>query len=150
MSKAVNGILEIERTYPADVQKVWKSLTDPAEMRQWYFNLPGFRPEPGYKFEFIGGTDEIQYKHFCEVTEVDPCRLLSYTWKYEDNEGDSHVRFELSPDGNGTRVKMTHAGIDSFAKSNPDLHVRNFEEGWHDIMNRMLWEHLEHAPVPWD
>jgi uncharacterized protein YndB with AHSA1/START domain len=148
--KTVNGTLAIEKTYPADAKKVWKSLTDPVEMRQWYFHLPGFKPEPGYKFEFTGGTDEIQYKHFCEVTEAVPGKLLAYTWRYEANPGDSEVRFELFPEGNSTRVRMTHTGIDSFAGSNPDLHVKNFEEGWSDIMNRMLWEHLEHAPVPGD
>lgn len=144
------GTIEIEQTYPADADKVWKSLTDPHEMRNWYFNLPGFRPEVGYQFEFIGGTDDIQYKHFCEVVEADPKRVLSYTWRYEDNDGDSRVRFEIFPEGNSTRVRLTHSGIDSFAKCNPDLHPGNFAEGWKDIMGRMLWEHLEHAPVPGD
>lgn len=141
----------MEKTYPATANKVWKSLTDPREMRHWYFDLPGFTPEVGYQFEFTGGTDEVQYKHFCEVTEVIPGKLLSYSWRYENNAGDSQVRFELFPEGNNsTRVRMTHSGIDSFAKSNPDLHPGNFQEGWKDIMGRMLWEHLEHAPVPGD
>src|SRR5688572_8767917 len=114
MSKTVNGTLVIEKTYPAEAKKVWKSLTDPAEMRQWYFDLPGFKPEPGYKFEFVGGTDEINYKHFCEVKEAVPGKLLSYTWRYEGIVGDSQVRFEIFPEGNSTRVRMTHEGIDSF------------------------------------
>lgn len=146
----LNGTFVMEKTYPADAEKVWKSLTDPREMRHWYFNLPGFKPEVGYQFEFTGGTDDIQYRHFCEVTEAIPAKLLSYTWRYEDIPADSHVRFEIYPEGNSTRVRMTHSGIDSFAKFNPDLHPKNFEEGWKDIMGRMLWEHLERAPVPWD
>lgn len=148
--KTINGTLVIEKTYPAEAEKVWKSLTDPAEMRMWHFALPGFKPEVGHQFEFTGGTDEIQYKHFCEVTDAIDGKLLAYTWKYEGIPGDSKVSFELFPEGNSTRVRMTHSGIDSFAKSNPDLHPRNFAEGWKDIMRRMLWEHLEQAPVPGD
>lgn len=143
----LNGTFEMEKTYPARAEKVWKSLTDPREMRHWYFDLPGFKPEVGYQFEFTGGTDEIQYKHFCEVTEAVPGKQLAYTWRYDGIPGDSQVRFELFPEGNSTRVRMTHSGIDSFAKYDPDLHPKNFVEGWTDIMGRMLWEHLEEPVV---
>ena len=32
-------------------------------MKQWYFDLAEFKPEVGFKFQFMGGTEDNQY-HF--------------------------------------------------------------------------------------
>lgn len=142
---------EIERTFPVSPSRVWKAITNPGEMRSWYFDLPGFKAEVGYKFEFMGGPpDGIQYKHLCEVKEVIPERKLSYSWRYDGYKGDSLVTWEIFPEGNATRVKLTHIGLDTFPQSNPDLVAKNFAEGWTDIVGRMLREYLEKKEVAGD
>lgn len=40
-----NQQFEIERTYHAPVEKVWKAITDKNEINQWYFELEEFSPE---------------------------------------------------------------------------------------------------------
>lgn len=133
----------IERTFSASSVQLWKAITDPTEMKKWYFDLPGFKPETGYQFSFMGGPpDGIQYKHLCEVKEVIPEKLLSYSWRYEGYEGNSLVTFELIPDGNNTRLRLTHSGLETFPKTNPDLAAKNFAEGWTDIIGRSLGEYL--------
>ena len=42
----------IERTCNAPVEKVWKALTDKDQMKKWYFDLPAFKAEKGFEFEF--------------------------------------------------------------------------------------------------
>ncbi|MFA6469325.1 MAG: SRPBCC domain-containing protein [Bacteroidota bacterium] len=135
----------IERSYTASVEQVWKAITDSGEMKQWYFDLPGFRAEIGYTFEFFGGPPEKQYRHLCTVTEVIPNKKLTYSWRYDGYAGNSFVTFELFDEGNATRVKLTHAGLESFPKENPDLAKQNFAMGWTDIIGRSLKEFLEKA-----
>ncbi len=63
----------VERTFNAPISLVWKALTDNNEMKQWYFNLPEFKPEVGFEFQFTGGKDENNpYLHLCKIIEVIP------------------------------------------------------------------------------
>src|SRR5688572_12738870 len=105
---------EIERTYNAPVERVWKALTDKEEMKQWYFDLKEFKPEVGFQFEFDGGPDGKVYRHICVITEVVRNRRLAYTWRYEGYDGTSLVRFELFDEGNQTRLKLSHDGLETF------------------------------------
>src|SRR6187402_966607 len=94
----------IERTYDANAARVWAAITDIDQMRQWYFDMDDFKPEPGFKFRFEGGPPETVYVHFCEVKEVVEMEKLSYSWTYEGYPGHSVVTFELFPEGDRTRV----------------------------------------------
>ena len=135
----------IERTYNAPVEKVWKAITDKDEMKLWYFDLKEFKPEIGFKFQFTAaGKDGVkQFVHHCEVIEVKPEQKLTYSWRYEGFEGNSFVTFELSPEGNKTRLKLSHKGLETFPASNPDLAKENFVEGWTYIIGKSLKEFVE-------
>lgn len=143
--KSIDGNpLVFERTYKASVEKVWKALTDPAEMKKWYFDVPEFLPQVGNTFQFTGGTKEKQFLHLCRVTEVVPNRKIAYTWKYDGYTGESLVTFELFPDGNSTRVRLTHAGLDTFpVNAEPALGKENFNQGWKSILDTSLKRFLE-------
>jgi uncharacterized protein YndB with AHSA1/START domain len=136
--------LIIERAFDAPIASVWKALTERELMKQWYFDLPEFKVEVGFKFQFTGGhEDGIQYVHVCEILEVKPERLLKHSWVYQGYEGYSTVRFELFEEGDGTRLKLTHEGLDTFPSNNPDLAKENFVEGWIQIIGTSLKEFLE-------
>ena len=122
--------LVLERTYDAPAEKIWKALTDVDSMRKWYFDVDDFRPEPGFRFHFAGQGKEGQaYVHHCQVTHVVPLRVIAYTWAYEGYEGQSELHFELFPESAGTRLVLTHSGLDSFPPI-PDFRPENFEKGW--------------------
>jgi PhnB protein len=134
----------IERTFNAPSDLVWKAITNRDDMKQWYFDIKEFKAEPGFEFQFYGGQEGgIQYLHLCRVTEVVPGKKLTYSWKYDQYDGISYVTFELFPEGNKTRLKLTHAGIESFPANNPDLVRRNFEAGWTGIFDTSLKPFLE-------
>jgi uncharacterized protein YndB with AHSA1/START domain len=134
----------VERVFAATADRVWKAITDKNEMKNWYFDLADFKPEVGFSFQFTGGpSPEKQYIHLCEVTESVHPEKLTYSWRYKGYEGISYVTFDLIPEGNNTRLRLTHKGIDSFPKDNPDLAIENFQKGWDDIINRLLREYLE-------
>jgi uncharacterized protein YndB with AHSA1/START domain len=132
----------IERTYNAPVGAVWKALTDRSEMKKWYFDLEEFKPEVGFTFEFEGGPEDRKYIHHCEVTEAIENKKLSYSWSYVGYEGCSYVTFELFPEGNSTKLKLTHSGLETFPPLQ-DFAKANFEAGWTEIIGKNLKGYLE-------
>jgi len=132
----------IERTFNASVERVWKALTDVAQMRQWYFDLKEFKPEVGFEFQFVVEHEGTTYDHRCKVTEVIPQKKLAYTWRYKGHEGDSLVTFELFVDGDKTRLKLTHEGLDTFPKISAYAR-ENFEKGWTQIIGSELKQFVE-------
>jgi len=100
-----NEPLVFERTYKAHVSKVWAALTDPEKMKHWYFDIPEFRPEIGTEFSFEAGTATKRYIHECKVTKAIPNKVIAYTWRYPDVEGNSEVSFELFEEGDETRFR---------------------------------------------
>jgi len=139
-----NHMIILERLFRAPVAKVWHAITDKNEMINWYFDLAEFKPEIGFKFQFIGGpSPEKQYLHVCEITEVVYEKRLTYSWRYEGYSGNSSVTFELFGQGNQTLLKLTHKGLETFPKENADFAVKNFEEGWKEIIHTSLKNYLE-------
>jgi len=134
----------IERTYNATADRVWQAITDRDKMEQWYFKLKEFRPEVGFEFEFEGGPPEKTVLHLCKVTEVIPGKKLTHSWRYDGYEGNSFVTWEIFDEDGKTRVKLTHAGLETFPAI-PDFAKENFVMGWTDILGRILKEYLEKA-----
>lgn len=132
----------IERVLNAPVERVWKALTNPDEMKQWYFDIPGFKPEVGFEFSFTGGTEDRTFVHLCTVTEVVPNQKLTHSWRYEGYEGNSFVTFELIPEGKQTRLKLTHEGLETFPPI-ADFAKTNFEAGWTYIIGTSIKNYLE-------
>jgi uncharacterized protein YndB with AHSA1/START domain len=136
----------IERTFAASVARVWKALTDVEDMRRWYFDLKEFKPEVGFEFEFMVEHEGMKYHHLCKITEVTPPKKLAYTWRYKGHEGDSLVTFELFADGDKTRLKLTHEGLETFPKT-PSFARKNFLEGWTQLIGSSLKEFVESDDV---
>ena len=134
----------LERIFNAPVKRVWKALTDVDQMREWYFDLKEFRPQVGFEFEFIVEHEGNSYHHLCRVTDVVPEKKIAYTWRYKGEPGDSLVTIELSPEGEKTRLKLAHTGIETFPKT-PAYARKNFEQGWTTIIGTELKQFVEKA-----
>lgn len=134
--------LVIERTYNAPVSKVWDAITNVEKMRQWYFDLEDFKPQVGFSFEFSAACDGISYLHTCKVTEVESGKKISYSWKYKEYEGDSHVTWELFPDGETTKLVLTHKGLETFPPLK-DFTRESFTGGWTHFLGTALKGFLE-------
>ena len=132
----------LERTLNAPVAKVWKALTDVDQMRQWYFELKEFKPQIGFEFEFVVEHEGNRYHHLCRVTEVIPQQKIAYTWRYKGEPGNSLVTFELFAEGDKTRLKLRHSGIETFPKT-PAYARKNFETGWTAILDSELKQFVE-------
>ena len=134
----------IERTYNAPIEKVWNALTDKDQMKKWYFDLAEFKPVVGFEFQFYGqGHKGEQYLHLCKVTQVIPGKKISYTWSYDKYEGVSEVSFELFAEGDKTRLKLTHEGLETFPSNNPDFAKQSFSDGWTMLIGTLLKDFIE-------
>ncbi len=132
----------IERTFNTPLERIWKAITEVEQMKHWYFDLEEFKPEVGFEFQFSVEHEGFTYAHHCKIKEVIPGKKLVYSWRYEGYEGDSQVTFELFAEGNQTRLKLTHEGLESFPKI-PAFARTNFMQGWTQIIGSSLKEFVE-------
>ncbi|MEO7531257.1 MAG: SRPBCC domain-containing protein [Sediminibacterium sp.] len=139
-----NEPLVFERVYNAPIKKVWEALSNKDEMKKWYFDLAEFKAEPGFEFSFLAGPKGKQFLHKCKVTEAIHEKKLSYTWRYDGYDGDSEVSFELFPEGDKTKLRLTHTGLETFPAIE-DFKKENFVMGWTHFVHTALKNFLEPA-----
>lgn len=141
--KMKNEPFVIERTFNAPVAKVWKAITDKEDMKVWYFTIKDFKPEVGFEFQFTGSDNEVSFLHLCKVTAVEVNKKLAYSWTYAEYEGYSVVTIELFPEGDKTRLRLTHEGLESFPANNKSFTRASFTQGWNQIIGTNLKDFLE-------
>ena len=133
----------VERLLDAPVDTVWQAITDKNKMKEWYFDFEEFKPEVGFEFQWYGDDGQKKWLHAGRITEVIKGKKLSYSWRYPEYEGDSLVTFELFPEGNKTRLKLTHSGLHTFPVDTvTGLRRENFVAGWNDLIGRSLPEYI--------
>ncbi len=129
-------VLRFERWYPHPVERVWRAVTAPDEMAQWFPSAVEGDRAVGAALTF---ADEAQRQAAIEageptrvegpmftgrVTVWDPPTVFSFTW------GGELLRYELTPDGDGTRFVFTQV------LSHPSLSARN-GAGWHACLDAL-------------
>lgn len=135
-----NNDLIMEKVFNHPIAKVWQAISDVEHMRKWYFDLAEFKAELGFEFSFLSGCNDNgdQYLHLCKVLEVEEGKKLTYTWSYKEYEGMSQVTFELFEIENGTKLVLTHKGLETFPQSIKDFGKESFVSGWtHYILNQL-------------
>jgi uncharacterized protein YndB with AHSA1/START domain len=86
--------LRFERTLAHSVERVWRAISDPAELERWFPAAADWTPATGESFEAYGATGE--------VTEVDAPHRLAWTF------GGERYSFELAAQESGCRLVFTH------------------------------------------
>lgn len=137
----------------APPERVFKALSDGAELSLWFTG-----PECPVKFwemdARLGGkyhyqtepgsmvvNNVSQFGCHGEIVEFDPPRVLAYTWFgnwHDDTSVRTVVRWELTPNANGTHVKVTHIGLASLPVARKD-----YSGGWPGVVG-LLKQFLEH------
>jgi uncharacterized protein YndB with AHSA1/START domain len=121
----------------ADVETVWKAITTKEELKEWCFDMEAFEPVEGFEFRFYGEKDGVKFLHLCKVVEVLPLKKIKWLWTYKDVPGDTYVTFELSPEGQKTRLKLTHEGLEQLPQDD-NYAKENFVMGWNEIIGNLL------------
>lgn len=107
---------EAEFAYP--VETLWRAMTDSEWLAVWFFPND-IQPTLEHRFTIWSRPVERWDGEFqCQVTEVQPEKLLKFTWKggHEELKGFGHyidttVTWTLTPTETGTHFKFQHEGF---------------------------------------
>ena len=114
------GVVKAEIEIAATPDRVFHSLTDPGQLAAWWGSDDMYRTSdwkvdlrPGGKWSALAhGADGTDMTVDGEYIEVDPPRLLVYTWRPSwDDYAVTTVRYDLAPTTTGTRLTVTHTGF---------------------------------------
>lgn len=101
------SVLRVQRRLRRPPEEVWPALVEPERLAAWFPGGATVEQRVGGAVVFADGGDGV-------VTDLDPPRLIAFTWETD------HLRFELTPDGDGSLLVLVHtfddrAGAASFA-----------------------------------
>lgn len=125
--------VRLQRTLNAPIDRVWAYLTDSELRRRWFAGGP-MEPKAGGALTLTFRNSELstaplpeRFKPFegmtehSTVTRFEPPRVLAYLFGGDGAE----VTFELEPDGERTRLTLTHRNLASRAE------MVDVSGGWH-------------------
>ena len=135
---AENGPIVVEQVYSVSTEQLWDAITRPEQMRQWYFEVDDFEATVGFETEFVVEVGGREFAHVWKVTEVIPAKAITYNWTYRGYPGDSNVTFELFDESAGSRLRLTHRGMESFPQDIPEFARQSCVAGWrHFVCERL-------------
>jgi uncharacterized protein YndB with AHSA1/START domain len=134
IERAANDTIRLERMLDAPVDKVWRYLTEAELRREWFMGGTDARADG--EFELLNDHDNLSdddvpypadyapYKGRTwseKVMRFEPPKLLATTFQGGKN---GTVTYELFPEGDRTRLVLTHSGIQS------GTGAQDFGSGW--------------------
>jgi uncharacterized protein YndB with AHSA1/START domain len=128
--------LRFERRLNHSIERVWRAITEPAELARWFVSPVEWTPALSEVFEGEGQRGEIG--------ELQAPRVIAWSWGVE------RYRFELRPDGDGCLLIFTHVFDDRLGPG------AQHAAGWEAYLNRLdahlaggfLSEEEAHEVVP--
>lgn len=128
--------IRMERILDAPIETVWRWLVEPELRKQWFAGGATDDREGGeielvfdhdnlssddvpYPEKYKGGKGHIAHE---KIVAYDPPHRFAFSW---DGGKEGIATFDLSPDGDRTRLVLTHSGI-----SGP-VAMANFGGGWY-------------------
>jgi uncharacterized protein YndB with AHSA1/START domain len=148
LAMATTAITPDQDTIKAEVQiaappeRVFQALTDPRQLMQWWgqkgmYHGTGWqadvRPGGQWRCDGVSDTDGKPFHVSGKYVDVDPPRLLSYTWLPSFSDPiETHIRWELEAANGGTIVRLQHSGF-----AGVEAAVQGHYQGWQRVIEWM-------------
>jgi uncharacterized protein YndB with AHSA1/START domain len=107
--------VRVARHYPHPIEKVWRAVTTPEHLGQWFPSPVEVDLRPGGAMRFRAFDGEPAGTGVVEA--VDAPRRLTFTW------GTDRLVFDLAAEGDGTTFTLTHSFDDRYG-------APSFATGW--------------------
>ncbi len=103
--------ITFERRIRHPVPVVWEALTESEHLARWYMTRARMDAREGGSIDYLSGPS--QYHVTGKILVWDPPRVFEHEWNVEPRKelpkGErSIVRWELTPDGDGTLLRIAH------------------------------------------
>jgi uncharacterized protein YndB with AHSA1/START domain len=133
--------IEREILIEAPVEVVWRTITEPAQMSQWFADRVDLVIEPG-AHGYMGFGDQGGQ---VVVVEVEPPVHFSFRWNHPQGEepvpGNSMlVEFTLTPAGDErTHLRVTESGheLRDWTDAEKQRYADEHSEGWIEYLDRL-------------
>jgi uncharacterized protein YndB with AHSA1/START domain len=122
--------IECEQFIARPPAAVWRALTEPELLARWWA-AGDIKPVVGHRFTLDMGSWGHQR---CEILEVEPEKLLRYTFAEESL--DTTITWRLEAEGDGTRLFLEHAGFDPDSPLGQQA-LKGMGNGWPGLLRRM-------------
>lgn len=133
----------IEKVYHVSLLKVWKAITDKNQMKEWYFDIDDFELKVGAEFNFTVSSGDTIFYHRCIIKDIVPMKRFKHTWTHpSQSRGESVVTWDLESVDRGTKVTLTHIGVEHFADGGANFSRENYVSGWEEILGISLRDFL--------
>ena len=102
--------VRFERRLAHPPERVWRAVTETEELAKWFPARPeiGGERRVGAQLTFTYPNNQ-EPPEAGEIVELDEPRLFVFTWRPGAEGAEPQVlRFELEPDGDGTKLVFTH------------------------------------------
>jgi uncharacterized protein YndB with AHSA1/START domain len=134
-------MIDSEVLIAAPVDVVWRTITEPDQMTQWFADKVDLVVEPG-AHGYMGFGDQGGP---VVVEAVDPPTRFSFRWNHPRGEeplpGNSMlVEFTLTPEGDErTRLRVTETGheLRAWPDEEKQRYAAEHQEGWGDFLGRL-------------
>ena len=134
-------VIEREVLIEAPVEVVWRTITEPDQMSQWFADRVELEAKPG-AHGYLGFGDQGGP---VVVEVVDPPTRFSFRWNHpvaeEPVAGNSMlVEFTLIPEGDErTRLRVVESGHELLAWSDAEKqhYAGEHQEGWAGYLDRL-------------
>ncbi len=140
MTEVTAEAVRLTRTINADRERVFRTWTDPAEMKRWAapegYEIPNvevdLRVGGSYRIRMVNPEGQT-YNVVGVYHEITSPTKLVYTWQWQEPEhdvGETLVTVEFKDVGGATEIVLVHERM-------PNEEARNgHEQGWTSCLNR--------------
>jgi uncharacterized protein YndB with AHSA1/START domain len=148
----VNGVseytIESDVVIEAPIEVVWRTVTQPDQIPQWFANRVELDLTPGGAGLLTFENDEGETTHTAPlvVQAVDPPNLFSYRWCHPEDavpgpDNSVLVEFTLVSEGSAlTRLRVTEIGLEglSWPADDKAKYVEEHQAGWNHMTGRLV------------
>jgi uncharacterized protein YndB with AHSA1/START domain len=141
-----HATLTFRRVYPHAPLHVWNAIATAEGLREWLLcSHAVIEPCAGGRIELVSGPSA--YHSVGKILVWEPPRVLEYEWNVapvpEMPKGERAIfRYELSAEGDGTRVLVTYRRITRHTAS-------GFLPGLHAFLDRLEAQLASRTPPDW-
>ncbi|MBO9666702.1 MAG: SRPBCC domain-containing protein [Bdellovibrio sp.] len=125
--------VNVSITVKATVEEIWRALTDPDDLENWWSDEVTLEPKVGGKFreawEDDAGNEQLASG---KVLSLTPKKTITFTWKEKSWEPKAltECTYLIEDKGKTRSLTVTHTGWDTLPEKSRAKMIKDFQLGW--------------------